>query len=98
MSIPVLNAEFIMIEVEVTGSPLSAFTICMKGHPAADFSDMFSSANDYLDPKGLLRGAGTDMSTLNGKSWVMLDTRGVSDIALDVSSIGTSEVIVLVGG
>ena len=94
----VLNAEFITLEVDVTGDPLTSFTIKMKGHSASPLFDMYSSSEDYIDPKGLLRGASCDMTILNGSGWVMLDTRGLTEIGLSTSSSGTSNVTVRVGG
>ena len=95
----VTNAEFIMIEVDTLSSPLTSFTIQMKGHAASSMSDMFSSSEDYLNPTGLLRGASCDMTTLNGTGgWVMLDTRGISQVSLKVSSSVSGSITVRVGG
>ena len=94
----VLNAEFVTLEVDVTDSPLTSFTIKMKGHSASTLFDMYSTSDDYTNPKGLLRGASCDMTTLNNTGWVMLDTRGLTEIGLNASSSGTSTITVRVGG
>lgn len=94
----VTNVEFVMIEVDLTGSPLDSFTIQMKGHAASDLKDMFSTSEDYTNPMGLLRGSSCDMTTLNTDGWVMLDTRGISEIALKSSSSSTTTLTVRVGG
>lgn len=92
------NAEFIMVEVQTTGSALTSFTIQMRGHPIAPFSDMFKSSEDYTNPKGLLRGSSCDLTTLNGNAWIMLDTRGVSDIKILASSSSSTDIELQIGG
>lgn len=94
----VLNAEFVTLEVDVSGNPLTSFTIKMKGHSASSLYDMYSTAEDYLNPKGLLRGASCDMTTLNSTGWVMLDTRGISEIGLKATSASTTALTIRVGG
>jgi len=93
------NVEFVMIEVDVSGSPLTSFTVQMKGHAAGGMLDMFSSSDDYINPKGLLRGASCDMTTFSTTGgWVMIEVRGISEIAVKCSSSVTSNITCRVGG
>ena len=94
----VTNVEFLMIEVDLVGSPLTSFTIQMKGHASSVPKDMFSASADYTNPVGLLRGASCDMTTLNDSGWVMLDTRGISEVALKATSASTTTLTARVGG
>jgi len=92
------NAEFATVEIEVTGDPLSSFSVNMRGHCSSSYSEMFTTAADYLDPKGLMRGSSGDLTSINGKGWVMLDTRGIDSIQIKASSSGSSEITIHLGG
>ena len=98
IELPVNNVEFLTVELETVGSPLLAFSIKMKGHNASPFATMFSTADDFSNPKGLLRGASCDLTTLNGTGWLMLDVRGIADVCVTASSSNSTDITVRVGG
>jgi len=98
LSVNVSLAEFITIELDTTGDPLAALTLEVKGHCANSLYTIACVASDYTNPVGLVRGTSGDLTTLDGIGWLMLDTRGLIQVAVKATSTGTTDVVARVGG
>lgn len=92
------NVERISGDIAVTGDPLTAFTLSVHFHSPNRKHTMASSATDYNIPQGLLIGASGDLTTLASEGWFIMDTRAVAYVIIEASSLGTSNIEVLIGG
>ena len=96
--INVNNAERIGVEVNVTGDPLSSFTVQSAFYSPDTFNTLFDESAQYNNPTCPLHGTSGDLTTLTGDGWFILDTQGMGYVRLIMSSSGTSDVVVKVGG
>ena len=96
--INVNNVERLSLDFTVTGQPLSSFRVCGRLHPAGGYNELYATSEDYTSPTGLLIGTSSDLTSLSGKGWLIIDTRALEVIQINCSSFGEAGVEVLAGG
>ena len=96
-NISVNNIERLSLEI-TTDSPLATFVINSRLHSAGAFNELYSSSEDYLSPTGLLIGTSSDLTSLSGTGWLILDTRALELVQLECSAATTAEIEVFAGG
>lgn len=92
------NVEDIGIEVNVTGDPLTSFTISVRFHSGGSFNDYYVTAADYTSPACPLKVTSGDMTTLSGKGFAQLDTESWDAVRIKATSSGSSTLSIFVGG
>jgi len=97
-NIDVTHVERLAVEVDVSGSPLATFVVNARFHPAGTFNELYSSSGDYSGPTGLLIATSSDLTSLAGTGWLILDTRALDVVQIQCSSQSASTIAMFVGG
>jgi hypothetical protein len=91
----------ICVRLNVATNALAAFQIKAFFSSEDNSVTLFSTAADFLSPRGLLIGASGDLTTLAvGSGWFIMDVTGISKVVLSANSgnAGGSTLALSAGG
>jgi len=83
-TIDVTGRDRLSVEIAVATQALDAFLIQGRTHASASYQTLYSSANDFNNPIGLLVGTSGDLTSIAAAAtgWFVLDARGLESIKL----------------